>query len=267
MTMFTLSPAHVIAALNSVENDWPDLVGSKWPEIEPQYHALRAQVESTTGPSQMRATAELVELFAPYAAGRERLNDALKAQTEGGRIMLSLADLGRQLGLDPAVIARLRNAAQPGSSHRFIWQSGPTKATSLKLSNVWINFECGAFCEFLSGLITTTIKDVMGESNGLLQASGTLLMIASLYKTTTIKLDEREATVFNGFAKAGREAKEDLILIHANQVRQAVKLRPLDKQELGNALYKMAEIKSIERVKDKPDLWRIIEKHHVKPFP
>jgi hypothetical protein len=264
--MPTLSPDHVLAIIRSAESEWPALVGSKWPEIESQYFALCAQLQSTKDPSQMRAAAELVELFAPYAEARERLNDALKGQTEAGRIMISLADLGKQIGLDSAVITQLRNAAEPSSSQRFIWQSSPTKASSLKLANVVVNFEFASFTEFIVGFITTGIKDVIGEANGILQAAGALLMMASLYKATNIKLDEREATAFYGFAQVGREAREDVILAETNRARQAVNLKPLDKQELGNALYKLSEIKSIERVKDTPDQWRVVENHHVKPF-
>lgn len=262
--MSSLSPEHVLAAIADADSEWPGLVGEQWPKIEPQYRDLLDQLENTTGPAQMRAAAELVQLLAPYATARERLNNTVAAQTEAGAMVFQLAGLAKQLGLDPAVSDQISNAAQPSSSQRFIWQSSPTKATSLKLANVFISFEFAVFSEFLVGLITTSIKDVIGEANGVLQAAGALLMIASLYKATAIKLDEREATVFYGFAQAGREAKEDVILIHTNRVRQAVSLRPLDKQELGNALHKLSEFGSIERVKDRPDLWRIIENHKTK---
>jgi len=262
--MSTLSPEHVLAALADAEGEWPVLVGAQWPKIEPQYRVLRDQLENTTGAEQMRAAADLVQLLAPYAAARERLNDAVTAQNEAGAMVLQLADFAKQLGLDPAVSEQIHDAARPSSSQRFIWQSSPTKATSLKLANVLINFGFVTLYEFLVGLITTAIKDVIGEANGVLKAAGALLMIASLYKATTIKLDEREATVFYGFAKAGCAAKEDDILVHTNQVRQAVSLKPLDKQELGNALHKLAEFRSIERVKDTSDLWRIIESHKAK---
>jgi hypothetical protein len=262
--MSSLSPEHVIVALADAESEWPELVGEDWTKIEPQYRVLRDQLEDATGAAQMRVAAELVQLLAPYAAARERLNESIEAQTEAGAMVLQLADLAKQLGLDHTVSEQIRNAAHPSSSQRIIWQPSPTKATSLKLANVLISFEFGIFSEFLAGLITTAIKDVIGEANGALQAAGALLMIASLYKATTIKLDEREATVFYGFAKAGYAAKEDVILAYTNQVRQAVSLKPLGKQELGNALHKLAEFRSIERVKDRPDLWLIIENHKAK---
>ena len=262
--MSALSPEHILAALTDAESEWPGLVGAQWPKIESQYRDLRDQLENTTGAAQMLAAAELVQLFDPYAAARERLNEAVSAQTEADAMAFQLADLAKQLGLDPAVSEQLRNAAQPSSFQRFTWQPSPTKATSLKLANVFINFDIAMFPEFLMGLITTAIKDVIGEANGILQAAGVMLMIASLYKATAIKMDEREATVFYGFAKAGCEAKEDVILAHTNRVRQAVSLEPLDKQELGNALYKLSEFRSIEWIKDTHDMWRIIENHKAK---
>jgi hypothetical protein len=264
--MSTLSPAHVLNALASVENEWPDLVGAEWPNIEAQYRDLRTKLESTTGPAQMLAAADLVQLFAPYAAARECLSAAIAGETEEGSILVSLADFADQLGLDPTVSAQFKKAAQPESSQRFMWQSSPTKATSLKLDNLTLNFELGAFSEFLIGLITTATKDVLGEANMILKAMGVMLIIASLYKATSIKLDEREATVFCGFAKAPTRkggVKEEVILAHANAVRHAVSLKPLDRQELGNALHKLAEIKSVERVAGQSATWRIIEQHNV----
>ena len=266
--MYNLSPADVLAALNIAEADLIALVGADWPKLEAQYRDLHARLEGDAGPAQMLAAAEMTQLFAPYDAARERLNDAIAAQTEAGKVLLALADIADQLGLDPAVSAQFKEAAQPGSQQRFVWPSSPTQATSLKLENVALSFELGAFSEFVLGLIVTATKDVLGGTNVILQAAGVLLMIASLYKATAVKLDEREATVFCGFAKAPRKpdggVKEEVILAHANAVRHTVSLKPLDMEELGNALYKLAEIKSVERVAGQAGTWRIIETHNVK---
>ena len=263
--MPTLSPVNVLIALSSLEHEWPVLVGAGWPNIEAQYRDLRARLESTTGSAQMLVAADLVQLLSPFVAARERLNTAIAATTEEGSILVRLAVLADQLGLDPSVGSKFRQAAQLENSQRFIWQSSSTKATSLKLENVRLSFELGAFTEFLIGVITTTTNDVLGEANLILKAMGVLLVLTSLYKATAIKLDEREATVFCGFAKAPTRkdggVKENVILKHANAVRREVSLKPLDRQELGNALHKLAEIKSIERVSDQPLIWRIVEKY------
>src|SRR6185369_2515394 len=136
------------------------------------------------------------------------------------------------------------------------------------LENAVIEFEPGATMEFLAGLITTAAKDTLGAPSVVLQAMGFLLMVSSLYKATTIQLDEDEATVFCGFARASQRGdvgvKEEVILAHANLVRHAVSLKPLDAQECGNALYKLAEIRSVERVAGQVDTWRIIERHTVQ---
>jgi hypothetical protein len=262
--MSTISPENILLSIIAAENEWPVLVGEDWPKIKWKYRDHRNQLQSATGPKQMRAAADLVQLLAPYPAASERLNNGIVAQTEAGAIVMQLAALAKQLGVDPIVCAKIGNAAKPTSPQRYIWQSSPTKATSIKLKNVLLSFEFGMFSEFLAGLITTSIKDVIGEANGVLRAAGVLLMIASLYKTLSIKLDEREATVFFGFTQIGREAKEDNILNRTNRVRETVSLKVLNKQELGNALHKLAAIKSVERVKNSPNLWRIIENHKAK---
>jgi hypothetical protein len=216
----------------------------------------------------MRTAADLIQLFAPYAPARERLSAAITGETEEGCILLSLADLADQLGLDARVRAQFKEAAQPERSQRYIWQSRPTNATSLKLENVILRFEPSAFSEFLIGLLTTATKDVLGEPNVIFKAMGVLLLIASLYKAASIKLDEREATVFCGLARAsmkdGSGVKEKQILEQTNAIRREVSLKALDKQELGNALHKLAEIKTIERVAGQRGHWRIVEKHDLK---
>ena len=193
------SPADILAAIFSIEREWPDLIGAEWPNIEKRYQTLRARLENATGSAQMLAAAELVELFASYAAAQERLNEAITANTKVDAILLNLADLANQLGLDPSVAKQFRDAARPDSSIRYIWQTSPTKATSLKLGN--LSFEFGAFSDLVTGAIITASKNVLGEADVILKAAGVLLLIRSFYGATAIQLDEREATVFCGFAR------------------------------------------------------------------
>jgi hypothetical protein len=263
--MPSFSPADVLSALSASETELIQLVGNGWPELESRYCELRTRLEISTGPVQMLLATKVVDLFAPHAAAHQHLMESIAQKTEAGALLFGLADIAEQLNLAPVVSAHFKEAAQPGAqAQRFIWQSNPTKATSLKLGN--LSFEFGALSELIIGVIATTSKDVLGEADVILKAAGVLLLISSLYKATAIKLDEREATVFCGFAKAARnhEAKTEAILGRTNKVRRAVSLKPLDKEELGNALYKLAEIKSVERVEGKTEMWRIIEKHNVK---
>jgi hypothetical protein len=209
----------------------------------------------------MLAAAGIIEMFAPYSAAREKLKEAITVETEIGHILLGLTTIADQLNLDPVVSMQFKVAARPLNDERFIWQSRPTKATSVKLGN--LTFEFGQLAELIIGLVTTISKDVMGEANLILKAAGVLLLISNIYKATVVKLDEREATVFYGFTKVGPEAEEEAILTQTNQVRRAASLKPLNRRELRNALYKLAEIKSVVRVEDSKKRWRIIEHHNV----
>jgi hypothetical protein len=148
--------------------------------IEEQYLNLQKQLKNTVGPAQMRAAAELMQLLAPYDAARERLNNAIILQNEVGENLFSLADFADQLGLDSTVSLQLRKAAQArGPEERIIWQTSPTKATSIKMGN--FNFEFGACSEFFVGVIATVCKDVLIEANLILKALGVLMVIRSLY--------------------------------------------------------------------------------------
>ena len=267
--MANLSAADVLAALRLCEADLIGFTGDKWPRIEPRYRELFDRLANSTGPTQMLAAAEIVDFFAPFNAARERLNAAIAAQSEAGRVLIGLADMADQLSLGSPVGAQFRAAAQPGGRQRFVWQSSPTKATSLKIENVILTFEVGAFADFVLGIVITATKDVLGDARSILQAAGLLAILAGLYKATTIKMDEREATVFCGCARAPHGpdggVPEEVILAHANAVRHGASLKPLDREELGNALYKLAEIKSVARVEAQTGTWRIIEQHNVKP--
>ncbi len=262
--MSNLSPADVLAALNIAEADLIALVGADWPKLEAQYRDLRARLEGDAGPAQMLAAAEVVELFAPFDAARERLNDALAAQTDAGAVLLGLADVAEQLGLDSAVSALFKDAAQSGGPHRLILQKSPTQAKSLKLGN--LSFDFGDLAELVTGLIATTHTEIIGQTSYILLAAGVLLILRALYKVTAVKLDEREATVFWGFAQAAQngEAAETAILAQANTARAEVGLEALEPLELKNALHKLAEIKSVARAEGKAETWRVIEKHNVK---
>lgn len=257
------TPQDVLEALKLCETPLAEAVGEGWPQIEPRYRERLAQLEHGTGPAAMLAAAEIAELFAPYEKARVLLHEAVARQTETGQVLLGLGDVADQLQFEPGVGARFREAALASERTRHVLASGPTKAKSLKFAN--LDFDFGNLSELVAGLIVTTVKDITTQTDVLLVVAGVLLILKALYKATTVALDEREATVFYGFARVAEKklAKERAILAGANKVRAEVHLKPLDLTDLRNALFKLEQIKAIKSIQGEDGVWRIVESHNV----
>jgi len=254
------SPSNILAALNAAEPDLIALIGDDWPQLADRYRQLKAALADEEG--QWLASVEIIELFAPYAAARERLNRAILEQDLRGSVALGLADIAAQIGATPAA------AAPPEPRMRSISLKSPAQATSIKLGN--FSFDFGEVSELAAGVIMTG-SDVIGDlgvKHYVLVAAGVLLIARSLLKAMTVELSEREATVFYGLAQAAgpdKTATEAAILQRANAARKEVGLKPLDADDLRNALHRLAEIKSVGRVEGSPDRWQIVEQYHLKP--
>ena len=257
------TPQDILEALKAHEADLSESVGEEWPQIEPRYRELRVRLEQSTGPIAMLAAADVAELFAPYEKARILLREAVARQTETGQVLLGLGDVADQLQFGPAVGARFREAALATERTRYVLASGPTKAKSLKFAN--LDFDFGNLSELVAGLIVTTVKDITTQTDVLLVVAAGRLILKALYKATTVALDEREATVFYGFAQVAEEklAKERAILAGTNKVRAEVHLKPLDLTDLRNALFKLEQIKAIKSVQGEDGIWRIVEGHNV----
>ncbi len=253
------SPSHILAALNAAESDLSALLGDDWPGLADRYHRLKAALADEQG--QWLASVEVMELFAPYEAARERLNRAILEQDLRSSVALGLAEIAEQIGATPPT------AAPPETLMRGISIQSPTQARSIKLGN--LSFDFGEMSELAAGVLMTG-SDVIGDLGArdyVLVAAGVLLIARSLPKAMTVELSEREATVFYGFTQAAgadKTATEAAILERANAARQEIGLEPLDADDLRNALHKLGEIKSVQRVEGSPDRWQIVEQYRLK---
>jgi len=151
----------------------------------------------------MRVAAELIQLFEFQPTAYTRLRKALISKSPDGALLLQLSDLASNMGLNGAA-TEFRSICQTCNPQRFIHQANPTEATSIKLGNVRLAFDglsaTGIF------ILTTISKEVVHQTSGFLQAAGIIAILAMIYKSIAVKLDEREATVlwvFSG-AKARR---------------------------------------------------------------
>jgi hypothetical protein len=258
------SPENILKALNIVENELIMLVGKDWPEIATKYSELKQALTDDRG--KLLASVEVIELFSPFEAARERINVAILRQDELGDIMLAIADITRRMNLDPKISMAFAEAAQPSSNMRHVVISNIDEAKSFKLGN--IQFDLGEMHIFGTAIMAIIAEKFVGKDvSPFIIAVGILSIAQKLIEKMTVEFDEREATVFYGFSQIvedDKAASESAIRKATNIEREKIGLAPLDKIQLRNTLHQLEKLKTVELVEDKGDTWCIIERFRVK---
>lgn len=253
------SPKNILSALIRAEAELINLVSGDWPHLADRYSQLKAALANEE--DKWLASVEIKELFAPYPSARQRLEGAILEQDLQGSVALGMAAIASQIG------ASYEAAAPPEPRMRGIFVKSPTQARSIKLGN--FSFDFGEMSELAAGIVMTG-NDLIGDFGAkqyVLVAAGVLLVARSLLKAMTVELSEREATVFYGFAQAAggdKSAAEADILERTNAARKEIGLKPLDADDLKNALHKLAQICSVQHIETSSDRWQIVETYKVK---
>jgi hypothetical protein len=259
------NPDSMLAALDALHHQLPALVGTEgWAKIGPRVAEAHARLRASTDETErLQLSAEVIGLLAPYADARE----ALRREIDPYYAALNdLAALAPDLGLDQQAAAGLKSAAEvsPGQRVLLIHQGGTGEATSIKVRN--LEFEFGSMGELAAGIILGC-KDVVDQPNELFAAASALLILVALYKAFSVKIKERETSVFWGFIQAcqgtGKTASVEDIHRYTNIEREKVGKRELSLDEVKDALHVLAEAKAVARVEGQPDMWEIKERHFV----
>ncbi len=264
-----MHPEKVLVAVKSIYPDLPSLLRAEaWQQISAELDAKITQLEAGSAKvEQLQAATDLVGLLAPYQAARERLRVALQALDVRSEVLMSLAELAEQVGRDTYTSHKFRQSAgQPaaGGTRLVILSAGGARAKSVKLGN--LQFDFGAAAELAAGVLAM-ISEIAGKQDHLMLAAGVLLLLRGLEKMNTVALSEREATVFWGFVLAcdqEKQAGERAILRYSNQERAKVGLEELSLDQLKNALFNLALLKSVTRVPAAKDKWRMVERYVIK---
>jgi hypothetical protein len=267
-----MNSKNILAALNNIEGELPSLVGpDAWAKISDAFSKKLDQLRcSNEELEQQQLSAHLIGLLVPYHDARERLKMAILAEAKQedlySSIMADLASLAGQMGLQ-GVRAKLDAEVLQSSSEQIrvvFMKKDFDNVKSIKLKN--LNFDFGEMSALAGGILTTSSK-ILGDTHPILVAAGVLLIVRSLYKAVTVKIEEREASVFWGFIQAcdkEKTASEAAIIKYTNKERERAGLEQLTTNQVKNALHKLASLRSITAVGDKPATWRIIEKYKIK---
>lgn len=257
-------PEYILSALKTVEDELITLVGENWSQIANKYNELKQSLSDES--RKLLASVEIIELFSPYEVAQKKIMTAIIRQDEVGDILLMIADIIPRLNINPQISTAITEAIQPSNRMRHILVHNIDEVRSFKLGN--IKFELGEM-HILGTAIMTIVADKFAGTNAgpLIIAVGILSIAQKLIKEMTVKFDEREATVFYGFAKIvgdDKIATECEIQKAANSARDEIGLNPLDSTQLRNALHQLEKLKTVELVSGKNETWCIKENFCIK---
>jgi hypothetical protein len=267
-----MNSRNIISALINIRSKLPSLLGTdNWVKISEIFNSKLDQLQhSTDDIEQQQLAANLIGMLASYDDAREYLKEVIAAESEQtdpyGSFLSNLASIAEQMGLE-GVRARLDAEALQSSSEqaRVVFMKGNlSRAKSIKLKN--LSFDFGEMSELATGVLSVGSR-IFGDTHPILMAAGVLLVVRSIYKAMTVEIEEREASVFWGFIQAcdkEKAASEADIKECTNEERLKTGLKPLDSDQIKNALYKLLSIKSVTPIEDEPETWRITEKYRIQ---
>lgn len=276
-----MTPGNILAALDSLEGELPLLTGKDaWETIKDEFRTLRLRLRDSNDPEERdRLASELIDLLVPYEHARDGLNEEIRLQhirtVLRDTMETDLPAFAKAMGLDKkivepsAAVALESIMAEPedlGAGVRLIKikEGGKDVGKTIKIRNFHLDL---AMIGELAASTTMTVDKIIHQPDPQIVVAGVLLIIRSLTRAITIQLSEQETSVFWGFVLA-RDAdnvgEEGLITKYTNKERVKIGLLPLTNEQVKNILCRLKVLKSVELVKGKQDIWRIVEKYRIK---
>lgn len=145
-----------------------------------------------------------------------------------------------------------------------IKEGGIDVGKTIKIRNFHLDL---AMIGELAASTTMTVDKIIHQPDPQIVVAGVLLIIRSLTRAITVQLSEQETSVFWGFVlarDANNVAEEGLITESTNKERVKIGLLPLTNEQVKNILCRLKALKSVEFVKGKQDIWRIVEKYKIE---
>lgn len=261
-----LNSENLSYVFSNIIDELPSLIGTTdWEKISHDFELkLEWLKKSKSETERIQLSSDLVEMIAPYSLARTRFIELIKILDPYNAIFVGVASIAQQIGIEKHITDQLKMVTSKeyyqGLKVMKI-RKGGDKGKSIKLGNLDIDF--AEMTELFASMVST-MAGIVGQTNYLLIAAGVLLITRSFHKALTIDLSEHEASVFWGFIHICDDKKisnGDDILKSTNHERKKIGLKPLSKEELKNALHKLASIKSVQPIEGRRNVWQIIEKH------
>jgi hypothetical protein len=268
-----MTPEQLALIWQELEPELPELVGEPaWSDMSPVWREKLQQLQTSSYEiEQMRLAAELRTMLAAYTPARERLQAATGGVSKYQQVLTRLAYLAPRLNGDPDEIEQLAEAAALHShvteSRVIILKAVGQTAKSIKWQNIEFDFgELSDKAGIAAGILASLSNIINPEKGYLLMAAGALMIIGGVIKGVTKEISAEDASVFWGVIQAQRHnvprrVDTGQVMEYANRERARVHLPALTEQQGRRALHNLVELGSVERVKDEPEIWRVIEKY------
>jgi|LGOV01.1.fsa_nt_gb hypothetical protein len=279
-----MTPETILAALTSLEEELPPLVGLKsWKSIEKEFQAHMHRLQHSSDPVDREISAsELVNIVAPYDDARERLREEIYLQhiraVLRDTMEKELPPIAAAIGVDDKVITPSADVAlqsmvtEPAKSGApkdgvrliKIKTCGIGGGKTIKIRN--LHLDLGVLIDLGAG-VTMTVSKIVGQPHPIIIVAGVLLTIRSLMKAMTVSLSEQEASVFWGLIgaqNASIRADKTAIRKHTNSERTQYGLSALNENQVTEALKRLQALKCVKVSVQKPETWRIVENYTIE---
>lgn len=281
----SMTPAALLAALDHIQPELPDLLGEAAWQAEGE--ALLGQIEalraSQDADASRRLAVEVVKSVARHPDARARLNRELLLLADLRRsVAPELQGLAAGLGLSPAAADRALAAADRALAAALklltIQQAAPDESqgvtrtlytgpggidggTVVRLRH--LQFDAGELAELLAGLVLTG-ADVFGQPHPLVVVAGLIQVVRSLQKILSVEVDEELTTVYWGlFHACGRPdrcARLHEIQETVNTTRARYGRIALGEDSVRQALALLVDLRLAEPCPSEADAWRFLER-------
>lgn len=244
--------------------DWrpqlAELVGpADWPAVAAHFAQLDAAWEAAGEGERMRLAAQYRDALAPYPRAYERLRAVARGASAARDVLRVAAGLADELG-DAAGAGRLWQEAEAITGRRIIVEQGVGRpAYSIKLRN--LDFDFWELALTMGGVLEAvdTLTDPTARPFAL--AGAVLMIIGGIGGALKRPIDVDDTSVFLGLAAAAdddrRAALADIVAAtNAERAGARVYLTPLTADEVEQALRRLCDLGSVERV---ADVWRMEE--------
>ena len=270
-----MTPENIQAALDSLKSELPSLTGrDAWEAIEDEFHTLKIRLQASDDTEEHdRLASELIDLLVPYEHARDRLREEIRLayiravlqdtmETDLPAFVASMG--GDNKIVEPSAVVILKSIVVDLEESEVrlieIKEGGIEPGKSVKIRNFHLDLLSMTELIAGAGAIIPVADPVVA---GVLLTIGILTKVP---KAITIQLSEQETSVFWGLVlarDADNAAEESLIAEYTNDERKKTGRLPFTNEGVRDALHRLENLKSVELVEGKQDIWRIVEKYEI----
>ena len=270
-------PYQILSAIKRIEAELINIVGEEDSVIR-DVSVLKVKLEQATNrDEQLKLASQLIAHVATNEKIKDILNAELTLQRElwnqlaseipetislqASKQTVALTTYALKWQLDSEQLPEIDEISERNIS---IKHGGLGTGKSIKLKN--LSLDIGEMSEIAAGIMLAGFN-IIDKPHPFVIAAGILFAIRALTKAMTVQLSEGEISVFWGMIQA-RDAENmtqfENIVQQTNAERDKSGLDSLTERQVLNALARLEQLKSVEKVAELSGTWRIVERFKVR---